>query len=58
MDFFTFSLNNVLRDKESYVAFWLSSVFSIVVFFVFSANMNHPQLAQLSLIHISEPTRH
>lgn len=46
MDFFTFSLNNVLRDKESYVAFWLSSVFSIVVFFVFSANMNHPQLAQ------------
>ena len=46
MDFFTFSLSNVLRDKESYVAFWLSSVFSIVVFFVFSANMNHPQLAQ------------
>lgn len=46
MDFFTFSLNNVLRDKESYVAFWLSSVFSVVVFFVFSANMNHPQLAQ------------
>ncbi|MDK7723180.1 ABC transporter permease [Slackia exigua] len=50
MDFFTFSLNNVLRDKESYVAFWLSSVFSIVVFFVFSANMNHPQLAQIESI--------
>ncbi|WP_303131683.1 ABC transporter permease [uncultured Olsenella sp.] len=46
MSFFRFALNNVMRDKESYVAFWLSSVFSIVVFFVFSANMNHPQLAQ------------
>lgn len=46
MSFFRFAFNNVLRDKESYVAFWLSSVFSVVVFFVFSANMNHPQLAQ------------
>ena len=52
MTFLRFALNNVMRDKESYVAFWLSSVFSIVVFFVFSANMHHPQLAQSESVQV------
>ena len=40
-----FVRNNVLRDKENYAAYWLSSIFTVVVFFVFSADRHHPELS-------------
>lgn len=38
------ALNNVLRDKWTYFAYFLSSVFSIFIFFCFSVSMFHPDL--------------
>lgn len=45
MTFGQFVRNNVLRDKENYAAYWLSSIFTVVVFFVFSADRHHPELS-------------
>lgn len=39
------ALNNVLRDKWTYLAYFLSSVFSIFIFFCFSVSMFHPDLS-------------
>ncbi|WP_027622953.1 ABC transporter permease [Clostridium lundense] len=39
------ALNNVLRDKWTYFAYFLSSVFSIFIFFCFSVSMFHPDLS-------------
>ena len=45
MTFGQFVRNNVLRDRENYAAYWLSSIFTVVVFFVFSADRHHPELS-------------
>lgn len=37
-------LNNVIRDKWTYLAYFLSSVFSVFIFFCFSVSMFHPDL--------------
>lgn len=47
MTFGQFIKHNILRDKESYVAYWLSSMFTIVIFFVFGANRCHPELKKI-----------
>ena len=39
------AVNNVLRDKLTYLAYFLSSVFSVFIFFSFSISMFHPDLA-------------
>lgn len=39
---------NVLRDKSTYISFFLSSVFSITIFFFFLATAFHPTLKDLS----------
>ncbi|MGE7920520.1 ABC transporter permease [Viridibacillus sp. NPDC093762] len=38
-------LQNILRDKWTYIAYFLSSVFSIFIFFSFSVSMFHPDLS-------------
>lgn len=45
MTFLQFVKRNVLRDKEHYAAYWLSSVFTVVIFFVFSVDRHHPELS-------------
>lgn len=49
MTFGQFISHNVLRDKESYAAYWLSSVFTVVIFFVFSVDRYHPELSSISV---------
>ncbi|HEY4390496.1 MAG TPA: ABC transporter permease [Paenibacillus sp.] len=45
MTFNNIVLNNILRDKWTYIAYFLSSVFSIFIFFSFSVSMFHPDLS-------------
>ncbi|WP_061994578.1 ABC transporter permease [Clostridium sp. ATCC 25772] len=42
------AINNVLRDKLTYLAYFLSSVFSVFIFFSFSISMFHPDLGVIS----------
>lgn len=39
-----FAFNNVLRNKRIYAAYFLSSLFSVLVFFVFAVFAFHPEL--------------
>ena len=41
-----FAKNNIIRDKETYVGYWLSCMFTVFVFFIFSVNQFHPELNQ------------
>lgn len=42
MDFRKFAYNNIVRNFRAYLAYFLSSVFSIMIFFVFAMSMFHP----------------
>ncbi|NLO90341.1 MAG: ABC transporter permease [Clostridia bacterium] len=42
MTFLQFALNNVKRNTRVYLAYFLSSVFTIMVFFSFAVNLFHP----------------
>ncbi|KFN03774.1 ABC transporter permease [Bacillus clarus] len=45
MSFNHIVLQNILRDKWTYISYFLSSVFSILIFFLFSIVAFHPMLA-------------
>lgn len=45
MTFRQFASNNVLRNKRIYAAFFLSSVFSVMIFFVYAMFIFHPGIA-------------
>lgn len=45
MTFRRFAFNNVLRNKRTYAAYFLSSVFSVLVFFIYAVFAFHPSLA-------------
>jgi len=45
MTFFRFAINNVKRNTRVYLAYFLSSVFTIMVFFSFAVNLFHPVIA-------------
>lgn len=45
MTFRRFALNNVLRNKRLYVAYFLSSMFTVMVFFTFANFAFHPMLS-------------
>ncbi|GAB1787074.1 FtsX-like permease family protein [Priestia megaterium] len=45
MTFNNLVLQNVLRDKWTYIAYFVSSIFSIFIFFSFSVSMFHPKLS-------------
>ncbi|MGG3890781.1 ABC transporter permease [Metabacillus fastidiosus] len=47
MSFNHIVLQNILRDKSTYISYFLSSVFSILVFFLFSTTAFHPMMAEL-----------
>lgn len=44
MTFRQFACNNVLRNKRTYAAFFLSSVFSVMIFFVYAMFIFHPEI--------------
>lgn len=45
MTFRQFACNNVIRNKRTYAAFFLSSVFSVMIFFVYAMFIFHPGIA-------------
>ena len=45
MTFRQFAFNNVVRNKRLYAAYFLTSLFTVMVFFTFSIFASHPQLA-------------
>ncbi|WP_155592551.1 FtsX-like permease family protein [Lysinibacillus cavernae] len=47
MSFNHIVLQNILRDKWTYVSYFLSSMFSIIIFFLFSVIAFHPSLKSL-----------
>lgn len=47
MNFNHIVIQNILRDKSTYISYFLSSVFSILVFFLFSITAFHPRMAEL-----------
>lgn len=48
MTFNNIVLYHILRDKWTYFAYFLSSVFSIFIFFCFSVSMFHPDLSLIA----------
>jgi putative ABC transport system permease protein len=46
MTFFQFALNNVRRNGRAYAAYFLSSAFAILMFFLYATLANHPDLHQ------------
>ncbi|MGY0694874.1 FtsX-like permease family protein [Virgibacillus sp. FSP13] len=47
MNFNHIVVQNILRNKSTYISYFLSSVFSMLVFFLFSTVAFHPMLAEL-----------
>ncbi|WP_156857517.1 ABC transporter permease [Oceanobacillus sp. AG] len=47
MTFRQFAFNNVLRNKRVYAAYFLSSLFSVMVFFVYAIFAFHPALKEV-----------
>ena len=45
MTFRQFAINNVLRNKRLYAAYFLASLFAVMVFFTFSIFASHPELS-------------
>jgi putative ABC transport system permease protein len=46
MTFFQFASNNVRRNMRAYAAYFLSSSFAILMFFLYATLANHPNLQQ------------
>ncbi|WP_235782055.1 hypothetical protein [Paenibacillus senegalensis] len=44
MTFRQFAYNNVVRNRRTYAAYFLSSAFSVMVFFVYAVFAFHPSL--------------
>ncbi|PQP86926.1 hypothetical protein CPT76_27935 [Paenibacillus sp. AR247] len=44
MNFRQFAFNNVFRNKRAYVAHFLSSAFSVMIFFIYALLLFHPDL--------------
>lgn len=47
MSFNHIVIQNILRDKWTYVSYFLSSMFSIIIFFLFSVIVFHPNMKSL-----------
>lgn len=47
MNFNHIVVQNILRDKSTYISYFLSSVFSILVFLMFSITAFHPMMSEL-----------
>ncbi|WP_068615966.1 FtsX-like permease family protein [Paenibacillus tuaregi] len=44
MNFRQFAFNNVVRNKRTYIAHFLSSAFSVMIFFIYALLLFHPDL--------------
>ena len=44
MNFRQFAINNVVRNKRIYLAHFLSSTFSVMIFFIYALLLFHPDL--------------
>ncbi|MFD1178790.1 FtsX-like permease family protein [Paenibacillus puldeungensis] len=51
MNFRQFAFNNVLRNKRIYAAYFLSSSFSVMIFFVCAMFLFHPDLREKLVYH-------
>ncbi|MCR1834014.1 ABC transporter permease [Oceanobacillus caeni] len=51
MTFRQFAFNNVLRNKRLYIAYFLSSMFTVMVFFTFAIFAFHPAFSSGSINH-------
>ncbi len=49
MTFRQFAFRNVVRNKRTYVAFFMSSAFSVMIFFVYAAFIFHPAIQSTEL---------
>ncbi|GIN98970.1 ABC transporter permease [Siminovitchia terrae] len=47
MSFNHIVVQNILRDKSTYISYFLSSVFSILIFFLFSTTAFHPMMTEI-----------
>ncbi|MCM3112668.1 ABC transporter permease [Lederbergia lenta] len=59
MTFRQFAFNNVLRNKRTYAAYFLSSTFSVLVFFIYAIFAFHPSLSSINAnvsmgLHVAE----
>ncbi len=50
MTFWQFAFKNVTRNSRAYFAYFVSSSFSIAVFFSFAVYLFHPKLQNFSMI--------
>lgn len=57
MSFFKFSLNNLVRNKRTYLAHFLSSSFAVFIFFIYALLQFHPDL-QGQIIASSDTIAH
>ncbi|WP_128102440.1 FtsX-like permease family protein [Paenibacillus sp. DCT19] len=46
MNFRQFAINNVVRNKRIYLAHFLSSTFSVMIFFIYALLLFHPDLSE------------
>ncbi len=53
MTFQQFALRNVVRNRRAYAAFFMASVFSVMVFFLFSMLLFHPSIENRFLREIA-----
>lgn len=44
MNFRQFAYNNIVRNKRTYIAHFLSSAFSVMIFFTYALLLFHPDL--------------
>ena len=49
MNFRQFALKNVIRNKQSYSAYFFSSVFTVLIFFLYSVISFHPEVNNATL---------
>ena len=54
MTFLQFAYKNVVRNKRAYLAFFLSSAFSVMIFFTFAMLLFHPALEKGYLNNIAK----
>lgn len=59
MTFRQFAFNNVIRNKRTYAAYFLSSTFSVLVFFIYANFAFHPSLSAINAnvssgLHVAE----
>ncbi|KKC47494.1 MULTISPECIES: ABC transporter permease [unclassified Paenibacillus] len=54
MTFRSLALNNIRGSWRSYAAFFLSSVFSVMIFYLYASFLMHPDVASGHIVHANE----